>query len=77
MFHYAPLDWGDNKQFRRQYLLARNVILPNQQATQATLDNWLGQNPRMRNVYNRALANNSRERSETRQERRPGRGLNN
>ena len=77
MFHYALLDWGDNKQFRRQYLLARNVILPNQQATQATLDNWLGQNPRMRNVYNRALTNNIRELNETRQERRPGRGLNN
>ena len=70
MFHYVLLDWGDNKQFMRQFLLTRNVILPNQQAMQATLDNWLGQNPRMINVYRRDLRG-------TRQERRRGRGLNN
>jgi len=77
MFHYALLDWEDNKKFWRQFLLTRNIIHPNQQADQGTLDNLLRLNPLMRNVYRRALANNDRTIRADRQQRRHGRGLNN
>ena len=77
MFHYALLDWEDNKKFRRQFLLTRNIIRPNQRADQGTLDNWLRLNPHMRNVYHRAQANNDRTNRAHQQQRRRGRGLNN
>jgi len=77
MFHYALLDWEDNEKFRRQFLLTRNIIRPNQRADQGTLANWLHLNPLMRNVHRRALANNDRTIRADRQQRRRGRGLNN
>ena len=76
LFHYALLDWGDNKKFRRVILLNRQIIQPNQRATQATLDNWLTQNPHMLNVYRQAQAANNRDLRASRGVSRRARGLN-
>ena len=75
LFHYALLDWGDNKKFRRVFLLNRRIIVPNQRATQATLDNWLTQNPHMMNVYRQAQAANNKDIRASRQVQRRAKGL--
>jgi len=59
-FHYALLDWGDNKKFRRDWLIRNDVIQANQSATQRTFDNWLNEAPERRAVYNQALNANNR-----------------
>jgi len=56
-FHYALLDWGDRQTTCCHFLLARNVIRPEQRATQCTLDEYFVAHPAQEVLYNQALAN--------------------
>ena len=57
------------------FSLNRRIIVPNQRATQATLDNWLTQNPYMLIVYRQAQAANNKDIRASRQVQRRARGL--
>ena len=61
-FHYALLDWGNRQVTRRRFLLDRNAIRPEQQATQSTLEDYFAVNPEHRALFNQALASVERRR---------------